>query len=478
MKKFVISMITLCFGLNLQAQMIEDALNMSISNTYITPRAGGLGIAYYGISDDFASIAYNPAGLALIGKGEISFGFNINPNSTETEFLANNMNTFSTNIYLTNLGIILPFKTNLGNATLGIGYYMESNFNNTMEFGALNPYSTYIQYTAEESRKRGWGIAENFATYLWLADDNYDTPIKKGLFQEAMINEKGGIKDFSGAIALELSENLTVGFTLTGKWGNYNYLREYIETDINNIYNEFIYRNENGKLVFDNVDFHHLKVDESVDQDISGVTASLGLMGKIENFVRIGFTLKFPSYYEVNENFSQTAIAYFDNGDIRDTMYLFSNYYKIITPWIFSGGISFNIEGLIATAGIEYTDLTQMEFSGESNLELLNLDIKKQMTALIKYGAGLEWQTPFLPVDLRVGFSYTTPPYSSSFKGEERIGLSFGTGIYLQNNMRLDLVAEYQQYKKLWNIYGNSSETKLYFTQKPINIGIQLIYRY
>jgi len=478
MNKFVISFIILVLGINLKAQMIEDALNMSIPNAYITPRAGGLGVAYYGLADDFAAIAYNPGGLALINKGEISFGFNLNPNNTETEFLGNNLSLNSTNAYLTNFGLVAPFQTELGNASLAVGYYLESNFNNTMEFAALNPYSTYTQFTAEDAVKRGWGISENFATYLWLADDNYNTPIKNGLYQEAMITEKGGINNISGAIALELSEGLSAGFSVTGKWGNYLYLREFSESDVNNLYNEFIYSEVDGKLIFENIDFSQLRVDETIDQDISGINASFGLLGKISDFMRIGFTIKFPSYYEIDEKFSQTAIANFDNGDIRDTTYIFSNYYEISTPWVFAGGLSFNFQGLIFTTGIEYMDLTQMEFSKESNLELLNLDIKKQMASLIRYGVGIEWQMPYLPLDLRTGFSYSTAPYVKSFDGEDRITMSAGVGIYLLKNMRLDLVGEYQQYKKLWNIYGNSSETELYFTRKPINIGMQITYRY
>jgi hypothetical protein len=55
----LISFITLAISAN--AQSIEDALRYTKTNGYITPRAAGLNVSYYGISDDLAALAYNPA---------------------------------------------------------------------------------------------------------------------------------------------------------------------------------------------------------------------------------------------------------------------------------------------------------------------------------------------------------------------------------------------------------------------------------
>jgi hypothetical protein len=484
MKKLVLILMITLFSQSLNAQSIEDGLNMSLPNSIVTPRAGALGVAFHGIADDFSAIAFNPAGLALIDKGEISFGVGFLYNSTQTDFLSNLNDMGTTAAYLSNFGIVAPFKTRLGNASIGIGYYVESNFDNTMEFGALNPYSTYIDYEAKQAYEKGWGLDENFATDLWLADDFYNTPIKNGLYQEALINEKGGLKNISGAMAFELSPFLSIGFAITGKMGTYEYIRDYMETDVNSIYqNEVSERDENDKLIYHDIDFRSVNVIETVEQDISGISCSVGIQGKISNFMRLGLAVKFPTYINISEDFTQSGTSVFDNGDKFSNKYFFTNNYSIITPWVFSGGMSFNFLGLTIATGIEYTDLTQLEFD-YSNIddreffELKNLQIKQELTGVLKLGAGLEWEVPALPVVLRGSFNYTTPPYSQSFSGEERVTIAMGAGFYLAPNIRMDILGSFSQFKKMWNIYGNSEDTKMFFTRNPYDFGMQLTYRY
>jgi len=50
------------------SQFIEDALRYAQTNLGVSPRSAGLGVAFYGISDDFSGLFYNPAGLSLIRK--------------------------------------------------------------------------------------------------------------------------------------------------------------------------------------------------------------------------------------------------------------------------------------------------------------------------------------------------------------------------------------------------------------------------
>ncbi|MDA3843733.1 MAG: hypothetical protein PF588_05105, partial [Candidatus Kapabacteria bacterium] len=92
MKKNIILTAIVLFVLSLSsahAQFIEDALRYSRTPAYSTARAGGLGVAYHGVSDDLAAIQFNPAGLSLIPKSEFSVGFGFRKNTTETDFLGN-----------------------------------------------------------------------------------------------------------------------------------------------------------------------------------------------------------------------------------------------------------------------------------------------------------------------------------------------------------------------------------------------------
>ncbi|MFC2129889.1 OmpP1/FadL family transporter [Bacteroidota bacterium] len=463
----------------LYGQNIENALRFSSSNGIITSRAGGLGVAYHGIADDLSAISFNPAGLALIDKGEISFGMGFMINSTETDFLGIKTSLSSNDAYISNFGVVAPFKTQLGNASIGFGYFLESNFNNTMEFGAINPHSTYSNFTARDAYDMGYGLDENFATNLWLADDFYETPIKNGLYQEATISEKGGLHNITGGIAFELTPFLTAGFSLNGKWGKYEYLREYKETDVNGLYQVYDSDSIDGKLRFHDVDFDQLIVDELIDQYISGISAAFGIQGKVSDFMRIGLSVKFPTYYDIEEDYSQNATARFDNNEKFDDRYIFENSYSFVSPWVFSGGMSVHFLGATIAAGFEYTDITQMEFTDALyDLKTLNIAIVKDMTSRIKWGVGAEYEIPLTPVAIRASFSSTSAPYKNDIDGAELITAAFGAGIYLAPNVRMDLLGRWSDYSNMWNIYGSSEDTELVFKRNPLDLGLQLTYRY
>ena len=152
---------------SLHTQDIEDALRFSQPNAYITPRAGGLNVSFHGISDDFAALAFTPAGLSLVNKTELTFGLGVLRNSTETDFLKNSTSFNSNDAYISNAGIVVPFDTKHGNAAVGIGYILESNYDNNYKFEGFNPNSSIIQYY---SNMRHEYMDDNLAYHQWLAD--------------------------------------------------------------------------------------------------------------------------------------------------------------------------------------------------------------------------------------------------------------------------------------------------------------------
>src|SRR6056297_3019482 len=96
MKRSILLIAILFMTASVSAQYIEDGLRYSSHDKSITPRSDALGVSYIGISDDIAASLYNPAGLALIDKSEISFGFGFDRNTTTTNMLGIE-NDFSSN---------------------------------------------------------------------------------------------------------------------------------------------------------------------------------------------------------------------------------------------------------------------------------------------------------------------------------------------------------------------------------------------
>jgi hypothetical protein len=479
MKRVVIILILSLVNLNIYGQNIEDALRFSGNEGIISARAGGFGTAFHGIADDYSTLAFNPAGLSLIDKGEMTFGMGFMMNSVETDFLSNKFNLTSNDAYLSNIGIVAPFKTKLGNAAIGIGHYMDHNFDNVMEFGAINPNSTYTKFIADDEKAWGFSNEESLPWNLWLADDYLNTPLDGDLYQEAIIDESGGLHNITGGIAFELSQFLSAGFSITGKWGEYEYLRQYKETDVNQVYEYFDTTNAaDSKLIFNDLDFEQFRIDELINQNISGVTGSIGILGKIGNSMRMGLSVRFPTYYDIHEKFVQDASSHFDNGDNYSKKDVYENNYSFISPWVYSTGISVHIWKITLAAGLEYSDLSQMEFDNNYELESLNLAIKKQMNSRIKWGIGAEFEVPVLPVVLRTSYNAMTAPYVDDIEGAEWTSFAFGGGVYLAPNIRMDLLCRISDRTNYWHIYGNSEDTKLIYTRNPLDLGLQLTYRY
>ncbi|NLO19330.1 MAG: hypothetical protein GX121_05560 [Ignavibacteria bacterium] len=456
------------------AQTIEDALRFTKSNGYISPRAAGLGVSFHGICDDVAALAYNPAGLSLIGKTELSFGFGFTNFSTETNFLNQTTPFNSNDEYITHFGFAVPFDTKQGNGAVGLAYFLENNFNNNMKYEAFNPFSTMTNYYSVF----GTRIRENNLAYeLFLTDTNLNSPITDSLQQKAFLQESGGLHNIVGGVSFDLSEYVSLGVALQGKWGTYNYKRNYSERDIYNKYNYF------DDVYWTNIDFNRLEVDERIEQKITGISGSIGIQARFEDLLRFGANIRFPTFYEVEDVSDIYAQSYFDNGD----HYLFEkdyqSSYKLRTPFVYSAGVSFHALDLTFAFGVEYKDVTQLKFSDAiRDIENLNTTIIQELVGQTTWGFGIEYEIPYAPILARASFSSTTSPYVFDIPGASFQTASLGGGIYVAPNIRLDAIFRWSSVSEMRTNYGNSSDPETFsrytFKNNPLDIGLQFTYRY
>jgi len=470
-KFFGLLILIFTLAISANAQSIEDALRYTRNNGYITPRAAGLNVSYYGISDDLAALAYNPAGLSLIGKTELSFGFGFSTFSTETNFLNNKIPFNSNDEYITHAGLAVPFKTKQGNGAVGLAYFLESNFDNNMKYEAFNPYSTMANYYATNGTRVR---ANNLAYQLYLTDSiRLYTPIVDSLQQKAFIQESGGLHNIIGGISFDLSEYVSLGVAIQGKWGTYDYRRRYSEEDIYNKYNYF------DNINWTNIDFNLLEVDEKIEQKITGISGSLGIQARFEDLLRFGANIRFPTFYEIEDVSSIKAKSFFENGDNYSFQKGYESSYKLRTPFVYSAGVSFHALDITFAFGIEYKDVTQTKFSDAlDEIEDLNLAIVQELVGQTTWGFGIGYELPIAPVVARASFSSTTSPYVKDIPGASLQTVALGGGVYLAPNIRLDGVFRWNSISELRTNYGNSSDSRYTFKNKPLDIGLQLTYRY
>lgn len=460
----------------LEAQSVEDALRYAQPNGTITARTAGMGVSYYGILDDMGALFYNPAGLALIAQTELSIGFGYENSKTQTNYL-NILTDYPINKgYLSNIGLVTPVKGASKNAALGIGYFYESSFNGSQEFDVYNPNSSII---AEETYNGPQRANDNWAYELYLADfqnDKLVTDYNGEMQQNNYVEETGGIHNITGGFGLELSDYLSMGISVIGKWGSYHYYRDYSETDKNNMHQNAI----------DGRELKTLELEQSYNSNIAGISGMFGLQGRIGKFMRASVGVQLPTYYGFNEEFSEIYYADFTDQSYsswsrfsEDTN---ATTYSITTPFIYSAGVSANIIGLTITAGIEYCDVTQLLFKDAAReLSDVNREIQRTLTPQTKFGFGLEYKIPVIPVTIRGSYENTTTPYADNTPNSNYTNIAFGAGVYLGGNIRLDGVIRWSDYSTKRANYG-SSELPYYseyvIKTTPLNVSLGLTYRY
>lgn len=459
-------------SLPLRAQFIEDGLRLAQNNGIITARAGALGSAYSGISDDFAALYYNPAGLTLLPKSELSIGLQLHRNTNTTDYFASSTRLNGNSQAINNIGFVSPLNLGKTNASIAIGYMLESDFDDDYKTVGRSNSSIVDAWMRSNS-------PTNIAYELFLADSingQLVSPIHGGLNQNATVLESGGMHSISGGLAFDIAPTVSIGFALNGKWGNYSYDRRYTETDDLNTYNYL------DDVNFTNVDLSSLTVRETLDQDIAGIGATLGLQGRIDNVMRFGITIKTPSYYSISERFSQKYTATFDDGDVyaypSDTEDRGKNSYSVTTPFVFNTAMSFHMAGLTVAGAVEYSDLSQVEFSSSLiEIEDLNLDIAEQLTGRLVWGVGAEYDTGILPVALRAGVTSGSSAYSQSTSEDTYTTYSAGAGIYFASNIRVDAMFSTRnttQQRSLYNAPGGTFSVDKTMSQ----FAMQFIYRF
>ncbi len=428
------------------AQFPEDALRLATPSVGVGARAFGMGDAYTGVANDFSAIYWNPAGLAQLEKGEFSFGMNFQGIKNTSTFYGTETPFSQSATTVNTAGFAIPVPTKRGSLVVAFGYNRSASFTNPLSFEGFNPTSSFIQTSAPDGALYPSDLSNAWAYQLYLANldtvsGRYISPIKNRLTQSGTVSEGGGINDWSGALAFEAARNLFVGVTLTYHAGSYNYDRTYVEEDRNDIYQAFPF------------DFRKLTYNDYVNDNISAFGARFGVLYRGGDLLRVGMAVKVPSYYHVSETFGTRASSYFDNGDVYpvDKAYTeeYVNDYHVWTPWVFSGGVSFNFWWFVITGDIEFTDWTGMEFV-DSPQEILdnNSLIRQEFKPTLDYRIGAEVDLFGSGLRVRAGLGMQNSPYkedAAPIPGNffttdyNRRSASVGLGIPLGSTAMFDL---------------------------------------
>ena len=442
------------------AQFPEDALRYSWQGIGPGGRSLAMGTSGMSFLSDYSSVYWNPAGIAQAKMSEFSTGLSYISYQNDATYLGTRSSFTNNNTTLDNLGLVYAVPVARGHLSIGFGYDRVNDFTTGLSYNGFNPRSSIIQSWAPDGQPYPPDLTRAEVLELAFADTNNGTfisPITDSVSQGGTVLEGGGLGRYSVSVAAEVARKFYLGGSLNFLSGSYSYSNRFREDDSRNVYNTFPF------------DYSGLEVLEIVEGDISGFTINAGMIYEISPRAKFGLSMRTPSWITVKENFSSNATSWFDNGDSRKDppggdpgSY---TQYDINTPWVFSTGLSYGTDDYTLAGSVDFTDYTQMEFSGGSSALLsLNTDIKETFRSTVNVRLGGEVKVPTTDLLVRAGYIMLQSPYDGDPSSFNRTYITGGLGLVVDRVIGIDLSYAHGSWESYRFIYQDGLTGQNFYT--------------
>ncbi len=325
-KTIKISVLAAFTVLSVQAQNETDALRYSQTTFGGTARYNAMAGAFGALGANMSSLSSNPAGLGLYQKSEIAFTPNSYNQSTSSNYISTGGTTSTTQSgskymnTIQNIGIIGARYLNKAN---GDGGWQMVNFGL-----AYNQLANYNNNT----NSKGYNYTNNSLPSVFVNNSNGNQPANLNSNSEALAydaylidNRQGGVSGGTQYISLfptggALQQNSVtssgrMGETAVSLAGNYNnkiYLGGTIGFDninfsSNTIYTETALKDSVGGV-------NSFTLNQQLKTTGFGVNLKLGLVYKINDWMRIGLAAHSPTQFSMHDNYSSSITTYFKDS--------------------------------------------------------------------------------------------------------------------------------------------------------------------
>ena len=446
-KLLVISLLFAGIGFG---QTVNDAVRLALPGFGSGARAMGMGNAFVAMSDDGLGMNYNPAGIALVRRFELGGGFKYSNVQNNSTFFGNQLQAGNTSANLDNFSLLFPIPTLRGSLVIGTSYNSQHDFTGKMDFNGYNRGSSSMIQDLN-------GYSE-IPFELYLTDDDYNTKINGRLNQAGSRLQSGSTGVWNFSVGYEAYKNLFLGLTLGLGNGSYENNYDYHETDPLGVYTGTELAPGNS---FTN-DFRRFSYKTLLNWDISFYEVKLGMLYQVKDLARVGLTIELPRTFTIKERYGIEAASYWGSGrevSIDPEDYKSSVEYEISTPFKFTGGVSFNVRGLILSAQASFMDYSQAKFKdisglGGSFVGDLNKDVQSSLRAVLNYNFGAEYTVPFVDARVRAGYFTQKSPYKDDPSDYDKKFVTFGLGYLLDGELSFDVAYMYGWWKDFGENYG------------------------
>jgi len=377
-----------------------------------TPGTGArplaMGGAYTAVSDDAFALVYNPAGLAEMRRKEIAIGIHYRSDEITNTYQGLSAAQSNSHASLGHIAAVYPYPTYRGSLVLAFGVFQAGTSN--LE-SVKNAYLSDIPATTE---------------------NNYV--------------QSGTIYQYTVGCGFDLSPRLALGAS-------------------------FVLWDESVDFI-DRIDYADVDSaafwKDDVRMDLDGVSFNIGLLMRINERVRVGFSFTSPAWL----SYDGDGITTYDGTYTAGGGWTTDPGYGVIDeeytlPMKFAGGLALRLPVVTLAADLSYTDYSQTEYNGLAITSELDPGMEHVLAESWNFRLGAEVTLPQAPVRFRAGFAYAPleltaveeiayiaedSPRSiiADFEAQrERKFFTFGVGGLIDRVLTLDLGVSIGGYEKV-----------------------------
>ncbi|MCU0448212.1 MAG: hypothetical protein MUC97_00010 [Bernardetiaceae bacterium] len=473
----------------------NDALRFSQTRFGGTARVQGLAGANVALGADVSSAYLNPAGLGLMRRSEASATVGVLSANTNSTLFGNSVGSGNTGLGVTQFGVV--FANDRGGDGLfrggafAISMVRSNDFRDDINYSGLNNTSSIIDNMQErtdgvlpwddaiDEQRNGIFTIEGLGLGTFLITPDFQDNTTRNSYnsfippanaapaiQAERITRSGNQSQWNASYGANLSDKLYVGLGVGLASLRYSQTREYSET---------VQNSQNGAPGGGRWPMDNLALRETYQQEGQGFNATLGLIYRPVDALRVGLSFTTPTTYRISDSYLATLGVQYNNIRVTVPDYRSSevrlvttvlnqvnartinldNRYRMTTPMRLNAGFSLVVgkKGFI-TGGAEYVNYSQANFSRPEpvfNLERDNQTIDRIFRGVLNLQLGGEVRLKDFRV--RGGYAlYPNPVRDNAIAYSSRSFITGGLG-WRKAGYFIDAAVVYNGFTSNYNPY-------------------------
>lgn len=465
-----------------QAQNDIDAMRYSQITFGGTARFASMAGSMGALGGDISTLSFNPAGIAIFKKTEVSITPSIFSQTTSSTYNSNTSSDSKLNFNIGNIGIVASINlmsdkntTGWESLNFGFGYNRTNNFHNRMDIQGDNKTSSLLDVFVANANGHTSNDFDGFSTDLawqtYLFNPSSDSTAylqythvvpNYGIRQRKSVETSGSMGETVLSFGGNYKSKIYLGGTIGLVRVRYNETSTYEETDeMDTIPN-----------------FKSFTFGQDLATSGNGVNLKLGAIIRPNDWLRVGVAVHTPTSLSLHDDYSSTMTSNLD-GVSYDTVSPEGSFdYRITTPFRAIGSLGFIINKIaILNIDYEYIDYSYAQLHSTPNVfSDVNKTIRDNYTSTGNLRVGGEVRLD--PIAIRVGYAlYGSPFKANENKNATRSSYTAGIG-YRQDHYFIDFAYVLTQYTEYNYLYDSPKATVVENKYKNSSFMLSLGFRF